>query len=254
MSETLRDAALALAAAGLPVFPLLPRTKRPRFKGAYKNATCDLALISEHWQQRRHDNIGVRPPLGMLVVDVDVKSDGPQQLARLVAENSPLPDTWTVRTGSGGFHYWLRVSDCAEMRAQLCRGVDLKHGGNGFVVGAGSIHRSGQRYEWLTPPIGEPAAAPMWLRDAARKPAPQTWLHVPSRSNGGGTYSVQCLSARISASREGWRNRTFYGAVKDAQRQGDLDAFADELAAAARSVGLDEHEIACTLRSVRGAR
>ena len=70
--------------------------------------------------------------------------------------------------------------------------------------------------------------------------------------NGHGEYTLQCLVARISAAREGTRNTTLYGALKDALRQGDLDAFEADLIAAAVAVGLGTSEIESTLRSVRG--
>jgi hypothetical protein len=70
--------------------------------------------------------------------------------------------------------------------------------------------------------------------------------------NGHGEYTLQCLVARISAAREGNRNRTLFGALKDAARQSDLDAFEPDLIAAAVAVGLDIREIETTLRSVRG--
>ena len=92
--------AAGLADADLPVLPLLPRSKRPRFKGGYRRATCDLEWIDRHWWYHRDDNIGVRPPLAMVVLDVDPRNGGRAALARLVAEHGPLPQTWEARTGS----------------------------------------------------------------------------------------------------------------------------------------------------------
>src|ERR1700758_2598680 len=79
--------AAGLAAANLPVLPLLPRSKRPRFKGGYKSATCDPLSVDQHWDRFPDDNIGIRPMIGTVVVDVDPRNGGRTALARLVAEH-----------------------------------------------------------------------------------------------------------------------------------------------------------------------
>ncbi len=259
MSGDLLVAALALKRAGLPVFPLLPRTKRPRCKGGFKGATLDHARIVHHWRAYPDDNIGVPPPGGMVVVDVDLRAGGDAELARLVAEHGPLPETWTARTGSGGWHYWFTIGDVDRIPGKLCAGIDLKHGDTGFVVAPPSIHPNGRAYEWLAPPYGQPTIAPAWLCEAMQPPSV-----VPNGTTGTGTldastpvrghgpYTVQCLVARILAAREGSRNRTLFGALKDAARQGDLGAFGPELAAAAYTAGLDAQEVEKCFRSVRG--
>jgi hypothetical protein len=244
--------AAGLAAADLPVLPLLPRSKHPRRKGAYKAATTDPLWVDQHWYHHPQDNIGIRPPPGMIVVDIDPRNGGKTALARLITKHGRLPDTWTARTGSGGRHVWFVVGEMA-VRAHLCEGVDIKHGGNGFVVAPPSVHPDGGRYEWLIPPIGAPAAAPAWLRELLKPP-----VYVPPRltlvnGDGGGRYSLLALVRRIEAAPEGQRNTTTYGACRDAAGQGDLDAFEDALAAAAITRGLPPAEVETILRSARGA-
>ena len=143
-------AALALAASGLPVFGLVPRGKVPhRGSHGHLDATLDAAAIAEHWCRHPYDNIGVRPPADMFVLDVDPRHGGHTQLARLIAHNGPLPRTWTARTGSGGRHYWF-TTDVDAIKPTLCSGVDIKTSA-GFAVAPPSIHRNGTSYEWLTP-------------------------------------------------------------------------------------------------------
>jgi hypothetical protein len=150
-------------------------------------------------------------------------------------------------------HYWLTVGEVDRIRGKLCRGIDLKHGGTGFVVCPPSVHPNGGLYWWARSPRREqPALAPDWLRAAVRPPEMPRWTYTVNGMNGRGEYTSQCLVARISAAREGTRNRTLYGALKDALRQGDLDAFEPDLAAAAIAVGLPAREVESTLRSVRG--
>lgn len=257
MNTGFLDSALRLAGHGLPVFGLMPHTKRPRFLGGFKTATLDPAEITAHWRRYRRDNVGARPPKGVVVVDIDPRSGGDRSLAQLLSEHGPLPETWTVRTGSGGFHYWFSVGDI-PLRSALAPGIDLKHGDTGYVVMPPSVHPDGGEYVWECWPgrrHQQPAPAPDWLR-AAVQPAVEIshtsrWTYTANGMNGHGQYTCQCLCARIAAAREGRRHTTFYGAVRDAQRQGDLDAYESDLASAALSVGLDASEIASTLRSVR---
>jgi hypothetical protein len=245
-------AALALAASGLPVFGLVPRGKVPhRGSRGHLDATLDVTAIAEHWSRHPHDNIGVRPPADMFVVDVDPRHGGNTQLARLIAHNGPLPHTWTARTGSGGRHYWF-TTDVDAIKPTLCSGVDIKTN-TGFAVAPPSIHRNGRSYEWLAPPNGRPAAAPGWLQLAVQPP-PRRPTPASGARGGNSQYSVQCLIARISCAQMGARNRTVWGALKDAWRQGDLDAFEHDLIAAALAIGLPAGEVTAIARSARRGR
>jgi hypothetical protein len=233
------------------VFPLLPRQKRPRFAGSFHNANTDQAHIADHWDRYPTDNIGIRPPAGMVVVDVDPRDSGDLALSVLEGEYGPLPATWTAETGSGGWHYWFAVGT-ADLRGKLCAGIDLKHGGTGYVVAPPSLHPGGGVYRWTTPPEGFPTYAPEWLRERVeRPPVPPPGRHTPTAVTGNGPYTVGCLVGRIAKSTNGSRNRTLYGALRDAFKQGDLDAYEADLVAAAINVGLDSREIAATIRSAR---
>jgi hypothetical protein len=249
------NAALDLARVGLPVFPLVPQGKEPRFKGSFHNATTNPTEITAHWRRHRNDNIGVRPPEGVVVLDVDPRHGGDVELACLTVEYGPLPETWTARTGSGGWHYWYTISATSGIRGRLRAGIDLKNHHTGYLVAPPSVHPCGDRYWWQRSPRGaKPTAAPAWLETGIRRPIADRWAYTVGGINGHGEYTLQCLVARISAAREGSRNRTVFGAMRDAQRQGDLAAFAADLTAAAVGTGLDIREVEATLRSVRGGR
>lgn len=67
-------------------------------------------------------------------------------------------------------------------------------------------------------------------------------------------FSRRALINRVAKAPEGERNRTLYGAAKDAARQGDLDtAMADKLSDAAVSAGLGHSEIEATIVSAARA-
>jgi hypothetical protein len=127
--------------------------------------------------------------------------------------------------------------------------VDVKHGDTGFVVAPPSIHPNGERYVWLTPPVGDPAAAPDWLIERLRPP-----VYIPSpvpingNVNGKGRYSLLCLVRRIERAPEGKRHDTVRGAFMDAAAQGDLDAFEPALTIAALAAERSPTEIDAIIR------
>ncbi|HUH68486.1 MAG TPA: bifunctional DNA primase/polymerase, partial [Mycobacterium sp.] len=54
--------------------------------------------------QRQHRHPA---PAGLIVVDVDPRAGGHDELAHLLNRHGPLPATWTTETGSGGWHLWF---------------------------------------------------------------------------------------------------------------------------------------------------
>ncbi|OBG58886.1 hypothetical protein A5703_03010 [Mycobacterium sp. E188] len=232
-----------------------PRRKEPRAGShGYLDATCDPGHIDRHWYYHPHDNIGVRPPRGTVVLDIDPRNGGEKSIRALTDRHGQLLKTWAAQTGSGGWHYWFTVGDMA-LRAHLGAGIDVKHGGNGFVVAPPSVHPCGGVYVWRNPPIGQPAPAPEWLRRALAPPPPPVRAAPPGTRSGcgNGPYSLAALLGRIHLAPQGQRNRTLYGAARDAAKQGDLDAFADLLAAVAVERGLSPTEAEATIRSARKA-
>ncbi|PJE01901.1 hypothetical protein [Mycobacterium sp.] len=67
-------------------------------------------------------------------------------------------------------------------------------------------------------------------------------------------FSRRALIKRVAKAPEGQRNRTLYGAAKDAARQGDLDTvLAGQLADAALGAGLTDAEVSSTITSAAHA-
>jgi hypothetical protein len=120
---TLRDAALAYAAAGYEVFPLrgkLPHANCPAWEarspryhpyhaadcahalchGLYA-ATSDPARVGRWWDRWPAANIGARVPRTLLVLDVDPRHGGDRRLAKLQARHGPLPPTRVSLSGRG---------------------------------------------------------------------------------------------------------------------------------------------------------
>ena len=128
MPTKLHQAALDLAAKGVPVFPCRPGTKVPAFKRAFYASSTDPAQIDAWWAQADY-NIGISPELaGWCVIDVDTKdpkANGEATLAQLEKDNAKLPDTLTItfyaRAGGNPFEAlaaWVKFLGIGEYGEQ----------------------------------------------------------------------------------------------------------------------------------------
>jgi hypothetical protein len=244
--NSLHAHALAYARAGLPVLPLVPREKRPHGLLAphgKDDATTDLEQIDMWWKRCPDANVGVRPPIGNVVVDVDPRHGGHLELRKLTTDYGALPLTWQADTGSNGMHLWFHAT--GDFRAELRPGIDLKDH-RGYLVMPPSIHPNGRRYEWATDaPI---ARAPGWLVTQLRKPARQTRPAPAVRHTGKG----EPLLRFVASAQEGNRNAALFWAACRAVADGILDEIHAELVAVARGIGLPEREIESTIASAIG--
>jgi hypothetical protein len=172
----LLEAALAYAAHGWRIFPVVPGSKKPFIKTGKdhaEHASCDPKQIREWWEGRYHTaSIGLTcgRANGLVVLDVD-QPDGAASLARLVdlAGEDYFPETVECRSGGGGAQLFLLYPEGVNghrVKSSAGRiGVNLDiRGDGGIVVLPPSTHTSGRCYEWVVPPDeGEIAAVPEWL-------------------------------------------------------------------------------------------
>ena len=121
MPSELGNAALALARAGLAVFPCWPRGKTPLTTNGHLDATCDEAAICAWWRRWPNANIGVATgaPSSLTVVDVD-GDEGERLFARLEERFGTLPPTAESTTGKGR-HLWYAVPE-GSVQFLLARG------------------------------------------------------------------------------------------------------------------------------------
>lgn len=126
--------------------PIALKGKRPVLS-KWEQTTKDtsLALIKENVSKGKADNVGILTgeKSGIVVVDIDTRLNGLQRWEDLRCKY-PQFTTFTVRTGSGGFHYYFQYD--AKTMDNLCNrkldkpaSIDFKTTG-GQVVGAGNIH------------------------------------------------------------------------------------------------------------------
>lgn len=137
------DWALATAAMGLPVFPLVPGGKQPAIGRWQELATTDPDRIRAAWKMRPSCNIGVAMGRGVLGLDIDVKK-GKQGLESLKALGLSLDDFgFMTETPSEGIHAYLRTDVALSNSAgRLGDGLDIRTDG-GYLVGPGSVLSNG---------------------------------------------------------------------------------------------------------------
>jgi len=140
-----------------------------------KDASIDLDLVHEWWEAEPCANVGIAcGPSRLVVIDVDPRHDGDTSLVQLEHDlGSPLA-TAHVKTGGGGDHFLFESNGTPIKSGRLAGypGIDVKaHGG--YIIGAGSLHMSGQRYTWdasSVPTPTPPRLLALLTREA--KPAP----------------------------------------------------------------------------------
>lgn len=133
------------------------------------NAESDQKTIQEWWALSPDANIGIATgdPSGIVVLDIDAKSNGEASLLTLEERFESLPDTWAVETGGGGFHFYFLMPsvDVRNTAGAVGPGIDVR-GNGGYVVAPPSVHVSGMTYRWSTAlhPTKVPLAqVPPWL-------------------------------------------------------------------------------------------
>ncbi len=241
----------ALGYASLKSWRVFPaQDKRPLVKWK-EGASRDPRLIREWWERRFPGaEIGFAVPEGVLVVDVDPRSDGSLPLG--------LPDTRTSKTMSDGTHSYFMVPAGLTFAGRAGPGVDLKAGGRGIVI--------------LPPTPGY-----TWLRTGAMAPLPQSFIDEWRRADwdpgdkyvdgqvkylpweDGTRYGLVALgnqAARILCAVNGERNNVLFAAAAGLYalvaggelREEKVDV---DLYAAALEAGLDQFETVNTLRSAR---
>lgn len=169
--------ALAYAAKGWRVFPVVEGGKTPLTTHGFKDATTDAKTITEWWSRWPNANIGFATgpiyengfinadeskasiPTGhIFVIDVDPRNGG--------AVPQGLPPTYTVVTGGGGLHFYYRTTGTLHTKPEYSPGVDIK-GLGGYVILPPSV----TEHEYTTTGQSrEPSEAPDWLIDAVKRP------------------------------------------------------------------------------------
>lgn len=267
-------------------------------------ATTNAAYIEQWWRKIPDAAVGVAAgPSGLLILDVDCHGgelppadqilpglelpedldastihDGLDVLAILCElRKAPLldvaPRTLTVRTPTGGMHYWYRIPKGTQWKSNskaLGWQLDVKAGW-GYGIAPGSVTAKGV-YE----AVGDCrtiADLPAWIaadlkrtghfidpKQARRRvSASQLLSRLRPQSDRYVTWVVEAEVTQLAGTGEGGRNEATYNAAKALARfitTGQLsEAEVEDLVVnAARSTGLDEREALSAARSGIRAR
>ena len=111
---------------------------------------------------------------GYLIIDVDARNGGVESFSQLCKDTGLdlLGESgFAVETGSGGgsMHIYFKHSGKPLMQHhEKYKGIDFKS--SGYIVGAGSLHKSGLEYEELHGDPSDVDEAPQALLDILKKP------------------------------------------------------------------------------------
>ena len=259
-SRRLRDAALGYASQGIPVLPLhypLPHhgdlqpitgnqqlvTPAPatgcscRDPGCgqpakhplgslvphgVKDATTNRARILAWWTRHPQANIGLATGHRFDVLDVDGPA-GERAIRQLAAAHGLVSSGPLVRTGGGGWHFYLAPTGLGNVHPRGLEQVDWR-GRGGYVVAPPSRHASGHPYQWAagrdldTPPSQVPAVLFERLQPHQLQ-RPTGPVQLPPVADGAGVrYARAALAeelARVAAARVGQRNRQLWESTRN---------------------------------------
>lgn len=112
--------------------------------------TIDKRKIDQWWNKDSDHlyNIGIATgkASGITVVDIDAGNNGLESWAQICNENN-IPDTYTVKTGGGGYHLYFKYQAGIKTGTNLLgQGIDIRNDG-GYIIAPPSLHKSGNRYE-----------------------------------------------------------------------------------------------------------
>jgi hypothetical protein len=297
----LRDAALAYATRGIPVLPLhhpvaFMRSARPVPAGqpltkpewwtacscgdracpqfakhpigalvphGVKDATTNRARVLAWWTSHSLANIGLATGHTFDVLDVD----GEQAIRAFAAEHGLHSSGPLVRTGGGGWHYYLAPTGLGNTRPRDLEGVDWR-GRGGYVVAPPSRHRSGHPYQWvagrdLEVPLAQVPGVLLERLQHRQPQRPTGPVQFPAAGGGpDGRYARAALAtelARVAAAPVGQRNQQLWESARNlynlvaggALQQREVD---QGLLAAAERCGLLADEPRQTRRTLTSGR
>jgi hypothetical protein len=190
----------------------------PTLKDWPAAASCDPDRVRDWWVNSPDANIGLACGDSWWVLDIDPKHGGDETLEGLQITHGGLPRTYTVRTPSGGTHYYFLLPDFevtnspGELKGT---GIDVR-GRGGQVLAPPSVTALGGYRVLLDAPI---VAAPEWLLSMIR-PKLRVVPDTPGRevdSSQLRRYAVDvalpAAGRTVASAAEGARNQTLNDSV-----------------------------------------
>lgn len=171
---------------------------------AIKNGRCtcdnpDCVMVGKHpwaygwqhgqvWSDEQYENMVEAGAFqtgygllvkGLLVIDVDHRNGGVASYDKLVADYPEITGCGLIvatGSGNGSRHLYFTMPEGAYVQnLEKYPGIDFKT--TGYVVGPGSLHKSGNTYEVLSGSVQDIDTAPERLIDALVKPEVKRIIH-----------------------------------------------------------------------------
>jgi hypothetical protein len=187
-----------------------------------KDATRNRARILAWWTRHPQANIGLACGHAFDVLDVDGPA-GAQALRELAATHGFQSSGPLVRTGGGGWHFYLTPTGLGNVHPQGLEHVDWR-GRGGYVVAPPSRHASGHSYQWAggrdldTPLAQVPAPLRARLeRKSQLRPAGPGQLPATGAAPGD-RYARAALAeelGRVATAPVGHRNRQLWESTRN---------------------------------------
>ena len=248
---------MALASAGIPVFPVAVNGKQPLTRHGFHDATTNLAQIRHWWSSTPGANIGMPTGTasGLVVVDVDVHGPANGYVALDRADRAGLLTGWEalIQTPSDGLHAYYPATPGTEQRSwQVARsGIDFRGDGGYIIVPPSSRVIEGQRCVYRLEKVTGDRPQPL---DAGRlrrflDPAPPR-THGPLSQAMDHAVNVERLASWVARLQEGERNHgLFWAACTMAEHHVPPGQTLDVLTTAGGQAGLSVREVTVTVRS-----
>jgi hypothetical protein len=205
MSDTI-DAALRLADAGWPVFPIAPNSKKPyKGSGGLKDATLDPSLI-ERWPI--DSNVAIALPPGILVLDHDPRNGGDETYDQLLADHGvDWQDTVATKTPGGGYHLWYDLQAYPASSVGPSAGIDIRRHGHYVLVPPSK--RGSVDYQLVSGSLLDRSAIaplPDWLPQARRSSSKKGVASQVGPDSGRRVAILKAARERLRLAPEGHRN------------------------------------------------
>jgi Bifunctional DNA primase/polymerase, N-terminal/Primase C terminal 1 (PriCT-1) len=177
--------------------------KHPRVSGGIHAATSEETRIVDWFRQWPGANLAVATGGHLVVLDVDPRHGGAEQLQSLFASHDYVSIGPWVETGGGGKHlYFSTIKPCRSR--QIAPGLELKAQG-AAVVAPPSRHVTGASYKWAVPSdLALLPEIPSWLT-AAKGPDGHVVQDYTSIAQGTRHSTLLCYAGalrRVGASQE----------------------------------------------------
>jgi hypothetical protein len=231
-----------------------------------KDATCNRARVLAWWTRHPQANIGLATGHRFDVLDID-GPEGAQAIQELAAAHGLVSSGPLVRTGGGGWHYYLAPTGLGNVQPRDLEQVDWR-GRGGYVVAPPSRHASGHPYQWapgrdLDTSPGQVPAVVLERLQPRHCQLPTGPIQLPAVAhNSGDRYVRAALAqelARVATAPVGQRNRQLWESTRNLYNLVATGALSERevhqgLLAAADRCGLLAEEPRQTRRTLTSGR